>query len=67
FLKYFISSCFYSFKLNKNLSKWIYRIKIFDFTQKYFHDNDFSIDKQEHKSKIIIIIYRNRVFALVKT
>lgn len=66
-MKYFISGSFYSFKLNKNLLKLIYRLKIFNFTQKYFCDNDFSIDKKEYKIKIIIKIYRNKVDALSKS
>ena len=65
-LKYFISGSFYSFKLNKNLSKLIYRLKIFNFTQKYFCDNDFLIDKKKYKTKIIMKIYRNKVFTLSK-
>ena len=66
-MKYFISGSFYSFKLNKNLSKLIYRLKIFNFTQKYFNDNDFLIDKKKYKIKIIIKIYNSKVNALSKS
>lgn len=63
-MKYFISGSFYSFKLNKNLSKLICRLKIFDFTQKYFNDNDFLIGKKKYKTKIIMKIYLNKEFTL---
>lgn len=65
-LKYSISGSFYSFKLNKNLIKLICRLKIFSFAQKYFCDNDFLIGKKKYKTKIIILIYHNKVYALIK-